>query len=106
MPFPKSVMWEVLKVPQDCFKEWTGLDLNALFHVTKIVEKNHMHKMHNTSSCSYQSICLINVNIKVKMIIIIILIIIIMMIIIIIMIIVVIIIIIIINNNNKNSGRK
>lgn len=40
MPFPKSVMWEVLKVPQDCFKEWTGLDLNALFHVDIIVKKD------------------------------------------------------------------
>ena len=29
---------------------------NALFHIDKIIEKkNHMHKMHNTSSSSYQS---------------------------------------------------
>ena len=41
---------------------WIGLDWNALFCVNKIIEKNHMHKMH--SSSSYQSICLIKVNIK------------------------------------------
>ena len=37
--------------------DWVGLDWNALFRVDKILEKkNHMHKMHNTSSSSYQSI--------------------------------------------------
>ena len=32
------------------------------FMLTKIIEKKHLHKMHNTSSSSYQSICLIKVN--------------------------------------------
>ena len=31
---------------------------------SKLQKKNHMHKMHNTSSISYQSICLIKVNVK------------------------------------------
>ena len=44
---------------------WIGLDWNALFRVDKIVEiKNQMNKMHNTSSSSYQSICLIKINVK------------------------------------------
>ena len=34
------------------------MDWNALFRVNKIVEtENHLHKMHNTSSSSYQLIC-------------------------------------------------
>ena len=41
---------------------------NALFHVDKIIEKKDTHKMHNTSSSSYQSICLIKVNVKIMLI--------------------------------------
>ena len=44
--------------------DWIGLDWNALFHVDKIVEKKSNYLMHNTSSSSYQSICLIKVNVK------------------------------------------
>ena len=41
------------------------MNSNALFRVGKMVKrKYHMHKMHNTSSSSYQSICLIKVNVK------------------------------------------
>ena len=44
---------------------WIRMYWNALFRVDKILEKKyHMHKMHNTSSSSYQSICLIKVNVK------------------------------------------
>ena len=34
------------------------------FTLTKSLKKNHMNKMHNTSSSSYQSICLIKVKVK------------------------------------------
>ena len=45
--------------------DWIRLDWNALFRVDKIVEKkNQINKMHNTNSSSYQSICLIKVNVK------------------------------------------
>ena len=45
--------------------DWVGLNWDALFRVDKIIEKkNHMHKMHNTSSSPYQSICLIKVNVN------------------------------------------
>ena len=44
---------------------WIRMNSNALFRVGKMVKrKYHMHKMHNTSSSSYQSICLIKVNVK------------------------------------------
>ena len=36
------------------------------FMLKKIIEKKkHMHKMYNTSSSSYQTICLIKVNVKI-----------------------------------------
>ena len=44
--------------------DWIGLDWNALFHVDKIVEKKSNQLLHNTSSNSYQSICLIKVDVK------------------------------------------
>ena len=36
--------------------DWIELDGNASFRVDKIIEKNQINKMHNTSSSSYQSI--------------------------------------------------
>ena len=39
-----------------------GIGIGMLyFMLTKIIEKKHMHKMHNTSFSSYQSIYLIKV---------------------------------------------
>ena len=35
-----------------------------LYFVLTVDKKNHMHKMHNTGSSSYQSICLIKVNVR------------------------------------------
>ena len=44
--------------------DWIGLDWNALFRADKILEQNQMNEMHNTSSSSYQSICLIKFSVK------------------------------------------
>ena len=51
---------------------WIGLGCNALFHVDKIAKKirKDFHKMHNTSSSLYQSMCLIQVNVEIIIIII------------------------------------
>ena len=37
-----------------------------LFRADKILEQNQMNEMHNTSSSSYQSICLIKFNVKIN----------------------------------------
>ena len=59
-----SSLWPISSNPEAWNWNWNW---NALFHVDKIIEKkqHHTHKMYNTSSSSYQSICLIKVNLKI-----------------------------------------